>query len=651
MYGLTVEKGQVCGLARRPTGFMINSSSIFENLSQRCNGQHGHVPLIGGNVTAQAAAYPQGIVDAILKGLKKELQNAGRLQAMEDGGPTIDEPEPDAPLRSAYWDEITGVSLDAEQVHKARLAEVAYMHKLNVYTEATMAECLADGCTLIPMRWIDINKGDAEQVNIRSRAVLQETRKRSNLGPNDVAATFAATPPLEGLRVLCSLAMTGQQGVPLEDRKVIGIYDVSRAHWHSPAKRRMYVKVVPEDTSISTGIARLNKAMYGGRDAGNCWDEFAGDVMQDMEFKAGQFCSCVYHSEKRDSTCWRHGDDFGLLATRAEHARFLEEANKKMILKHMGTLGPLQKLGDLKEIRVLNRILRYVQLPYASPDQGYLEWEADPRHREILMANQGMTETSKGLGQPGCKRDAKADETPLDETRKSAYRSDVMRLSYLAQDRPDIQFASKELARQLNNPTQWDAEQLKRVVRYLKGSGRIAQQFRQQPVQQQLTAYSDSDFAGCTRSRKSTSCCLIFLGAHMLRSTSTTQAIISLSSGEAEFYAAVKATSIALGLTNLIRDMGMTFQKAVRLCVDSTACLGMAGRKGVGRVRHLHTPCLWLQQAVASAQVTLEKVLGTINPADLGTKVLSQEPILRILAQCGFKHLSGTSKLALRAAV
>ena len=77
----------------------------------------------------------------------------------------------------------------------------------------------------------------------------------------------------------------------------------------------------------------------------------------------------------------------------------------------------------------------------------------------------------------------------------------------------------------------------------------------------------------------------------------------------------------------------------------------MAGRKGVGRVRHLHTPCLWLQQAVASAQVTLEKVLGTINPADLGTKVLSQEPILRILAQCGFKHLSGTSKLALRAAV
>ena len=104
-------------------------------------------------------------------------------------------------------------------------------------------------------------------VVIRSRAVLQETKRRSNLGPNDIAATFAATPPLEGLRLLFSMAMTGDVRTPAKNRRVLGFYDVSRAHFHSPAKRVMYVKTLPEDTSIKTGIAKMLKAMYGGKDA------------------------------------------------------------------------------------------------------------------------------------------------------------------------------------------------------------------------------------------------------------------------------------------------------------------------------------------------------------------------------------------------
>ena len=137
----------------------------------------------------------------------------------------------------------------------------------------------------------------------------------------------------------------------------------------------------------------------------------------------------------------------------------------------------------------------------------------------------------------------------------------------------------------------------------------------------------------------------------MLRSTSTTQAVISLSSGEAEFYSAVKAASIGLGVVALMRDMGISHSKSFLLRVDSTACLGMAGRKGAGRVRHIHTPCLWLQRAVAEGLVELEKVDGKINPADLGTKALPQATISRILEQCGFAVVAGRSKMALRAAV
>ena len=95
-----------------------------------------------------------------------------------------------------------------------------------------------------------------------SRAMLQETNKRSSLGPEDLSSTFSATPPLEAFRLMMSLAMTGQQGIPEKDRRVLGFYDVSRAHFHSPAKRRMYVKTLPEDEECTSGIARMLKAMY-----------------------------------------------------------------------------------------------------------------------------------------------------------------------------------------------------------------------------------------------------------------------------------------------------------------------------------------------------------------------------------------------------
>jgi len=656
-------KGICAGVATDGASFVTNSPTISRNLKRMA----GPLASEPSGAPATAADQVKARSHMVMKGLTQELEHQGRLHAMDGGGPTVEERSPEEEWQEweeehsrkrqtqgdgkRYYDEVTGKELDPKLVQEARTLEVEYMHRFKVYEEATMEDCINDGCQPIPMRFVDLNKGDEENINIRSRAVLQETRKRSNLGKNDIAATFAATPPLEGLRLLISMSMTGQQGVPRNKRRVLGFYDVSRAHWHSPAKRKMYVKTLPEDPSIKTGIARLLKAMYGGRDAGNCWDDFSEVAMKKLGHEPGIFCPCVYHSQKYDATCWRHGDDFVLLATRDEHKRFLKEANKLMILKEMGVLGPSKELGDVQEVRCMNRILRYVQPAFKGDDAGYIEWEADPRHLEILMASLGVKEDSKPLGQPCAKMDKAADTTPLDAEAVTNYRSNVMRLSYLAQDRADVQFASKELARSMQGPTQWDQQQLKRAVRYLKGAGRVVQRFHQQGVPKRLTVFTDSDFAGCVRTRKSTSCCMVFWGQHLLKSTSTTQAVISLSSGEAEFYSAVKGGSVGLGIVALMRDMGLKHEGPFLLRVDSTACLGMAGRKGAGRVRHIHTPCLWLQKAVADGRIELEKVEGTLNPADLGTKALPQASIQRILAQCGYVGLQGRSKMALKAAV
>ena len=97
-----------------------------------------------------------------------------------------------------------------------------------------------------------------------------------------------------------------------------------------------------------------------------------------------------------------------------------------------------------------------------------------------------------------------------------------------------------------------DVEALKRCIRFLLKYPRCIQSFeRQEVVPEQITCHSDSKFAGCLQSRKSTSSCKIFCWKHLLKSTSTTQAVVSLSSAEAEFYAAVKAAAAGIGCVSM----------------------------------------------------------------------------------------------------
>ena len=65
----------------------------------------------------------------------------------------------------------------------------------------------------------------------------------------------------------------------------------------------------------------------------------------------------------------------------------------------------------------------------------------------------------------------------------------------------------------------------------------------------------------------------------------------------------------------------------IRLYTDSAAALGIIGRRGLGKVRHLETGYLWLQDLVAKKKIGVAKVKGTDNPADLGTKYLRSEDV------------------------
>ena len=85
---------------------------------------------------------------------------------------------------------------------------------------------------------MDINKGDDQNLDYRSRMVAQEINidKRENL--------LAATPPLEAKKMLFSL-VASTVGTPRE--KKLDFIDLRRASFPSDARRTLYLKLPPED--------------------------------------------------------------------------------------------------------------------------------------------------------------------------------------------------------------------------------------------------------------------------------------------------------------------------------------------------------------------------------------------------------------------
>ena len=152
----------------------------------------------------------------------------------------------------------------------------------------------------------------------------------------------------------------------------------------------------------------------------------------------------------------------------------------------------------------------------------------------------------------------------------------------------DIQYAVKELARSMSAPTEADYEKLKRLGRYLVERPKYVQRFEYQRDVHALNCFTDSNWAQCEATRKSTSGGTIAIGNHIIKSWSKTQSVIALSSGDAEYYALISCASQALGIQSLMGDLGIKLE--VRCMTDATTCMAIAARKRPGQNKaHSHT--------------------------------------------------------------
>ena len=183
-------------------------------------------------------------------------------------------------------------------------------------------------------------------------------------------------------------------------------------------------------------------------------------------------------------------------------------------------------------------------------------------------------------------------DSPLDKETHKRYRSLVGKLAWASPIRPDLAYAIKELARGLASPTEEDWANLKHVVRYLKGS--LGHRFTVSPKTKVtlgttlgLEAFADSDWAGCSKTRKSTSGGILRVLGTPVHFFSRTQSVLALSSAEAELYAIGSTLAELLHVRNLLEDLHM-LKVSLTLYTDSTSAKSLSARFGTSRkTRHV----------------------------------------------------------------
>ena len=631
-------------LVMKPTRFLSSAPLLLKELARRCSKAHHHTRLLGGRRAAAAAIYPPGLCRAILRGIARQFRRDGLvvpagvgrafargpgvydLSSLQDAGctiaairsastrgpsagervrvdespPRVEDETPAAADWHEYWDELTGEHLPTGLVQASRAEELEFLREWEVWEEVPVEEChRVTGRKPLGGRWVDVNKGDARTPVVRCRYVAKDFAN----GKSD--EFFAATPPLEALRLLLA-HVAGRNRA-----EKISVVDARKAHLHAHVDRPIFVELPPE-VARPGFCARLKRCLYGTRDAPKRWEAYAATVMAKLGFVRGRASPCCFSHPARGLRCVLHGDDFVLAGSPKELTWVKAAMSESFLTKEVGTLG--DGAGDVTELRILNRVVRW-------GSEG-LTYEADPRHADILR--EGIAGAARSLSSPGTlSKDLNPeDDEALPEAAAGLYRSFAARANYLALDRPDLAFAAKELCRRMRNPGKADLEALRRLGRYLLDSPRVVYDFRWGSTSDQLIVYADTDFAGCRATRRSTSGGCALWGGMLVKHWSTTQKAITLSSGEAELGGVVKAASEALGLQSVAEDLGIRLR--IALCTDSSAAVGICRRAGIGRVRHLAVGQLWIQELVRDEVVDLFKVRGELNPADMLTKPLGR---------------------------
>ena len=155
---------------------------------------------------------------------------------------------------------------------------------------------------------------------------------------------------------------------------------------------------------------------------------------------------------------------------------------------------------------------------------------------------------------------------------------------------------------------------------------------------EEVTTFSDSDWAGCKETRTSSSAGVIQSGSHTLEACTCKQKIIARSSAEAGLDAAALGASESRGTLSLLKDLGYEMKPV--LAIDAKATEHILHWQGIGKLKHIDVAYLRMQGDVRSKRLRVRRVMSEENVAGLGTKPLSKAVVANHCLALGYVDMT-----------
>nr|GEZ26680.1 putative ribonuclease H-like domain-containing protein [Tanacetum cinerariifolium] len=235
---------------------------------------------------------------------------------------------------------------------------------------------------------------------------------------------------------------------------------------------------------------------------------------------------------------------------------------------------------------------------------------------EYIAASNCCEQTTSTLIEPNkaLVKDAEAKKVDV-----HLYRSMIGSLMYLTASRPDITFVVYACARFQVTPKISHLHAMKKIFRYLKGQPKLGLWYhRDSPFD--LEAYSDSDYAGASLDRKSTTGGCQFLSKRLISWKCKKQTIVANSTTKAEYVAAASCYGQVLWIQNQMLDYGFNLMNSkIYIDNESTICI-VKNLVFHSKTKHIEIRHHFIRDSYEKKLIQMIKIHTDHNVADLLTK-------------------------------
>ncbi|GJR12550.1 putative ribonuclease H-like domain-containing protein [Tanacetum coccineum] len=453
---------------------------------------------------------------------------------------------------------------------------------------------LPEGKYAIGTKWILKNKRDARGIVVRNKARLVAQGHRQEEGI-DYDEVFAPVARIEAIRLF--LAFASYMGF------MVYQMDVKSAFLYGRIDEEVYV-TQPKgfvDPQHPKKVYKVVKALYGLHQAPRAWYATLSTFLLKHGYRRGTIDKTLFlKKHKRDIILVQvYVDDIIFGSTKKAWCDEFEA-----LMKGEFEMSAMGELTFFLGLQVQQR-----------PDGIFIS--QDKYVQEILKKFD--LECVRTATTPYEAPKPKSKNEPDSPVNVHLYRSMIGSLMYLTASRPDIMFAVSACSRNQVTPTTSNLEAVKKIFKYLKGQPRLGLWYpRESPFV--LEAYSDSDYAGANKDRKSTTGGCQFLGRRLISWQCKKQTIVATSSTEAEYVAAANCCGQVLWIQNQLLDYGYNFMNT-KIFIDnqSTICI-VKNPVFHQRTKHIEIRHHFIRDANEKKLIQVLKIHTDDNVADLLTK-------------------------------